>query len=75
MRSFTIVSRTAKGVPGPFVSSIIDLDGGGRVKANVVNCEPSPDAVHTGMMVRLTTFGVGTDDEDTEAVCFGFEPA
>lgn len=75
VRSFTIVSRTAKGVPGPFVSSIVDLDGGGRVKANVVNCEPTPAAVRTGMQVRLTTFGVGTDTEGTEAVCFGFEPA
>jgi hypothetical protein len=27
------------------------------------------------MPVRLTTFTVGTDDEGTEAIAFGFEPA
>ena len=27
------------------------------------------------MKVRLTTFVAGTDDDGTEAVAFGFEPA
>ena len=74
VRSFAIVHQAAPGVPVPYVSSVVDLDGGGDVKANVVNVEPDPQHVSLGMKVRLTTFVAGTDDEGTEAVVFGFEP-
>ena len=74
VRSFAIVQQAAPGVPVPYVSSVVDLDGGGDVKANVVNVEPDPANVSLGMKVRLTTFVAGVDDEGTEAVAFGFEP-
>lgn len=76
VRSFTIVHRAAPNVPTPYVSALIDLDGGnGTVKANVVNTDPTPDKVQLGMAVRLTTFVADTDSQGTEAVAFGFEPA
>jgi uncharacterized OB-fold protein len=75
VRSFTIVHRAAPGVPTPYVSAIVDLSGGGVVKANLLNVEPSPDVVQFGMKVRLTTTVAGVDDEGTEAVQFGYEPA
>ena len=62
-------------MPVPYVSAVVDLDGGGDVKANVVNVEPDPAKVSLGMTVRLTTFVAGTDDDGTEAIAFGFEPA
>ena len=74
LRSFSIIHRAAKGVPVPYVSAIVDLDGGGTVKANVVNTEPDPDHVTLGMRVRLTTYPTGTDDDGTECIAFGFEP-
>jgi uncharacterized OB-fold protein len=75
VRSFAIVHQAAPGLPVPYVSSVVDLEGGAQVKANVVNVEPDPSKVSLGMKVRLTTFIAGTDDEGTEAVAFGFEPA
>lgn len=75
LRAFTIVHRATPGVAVPYVSGIIDLDGGGVVKANVVGIDPDPANVALGMKVRLTTFGIGTDSQGTEAVSFGFEPA
>ncbi len=75
VRSYTIVHRAAPGVPTPYVSAIVDLSGGGVVKANLLNVEPSPDNVRFGMDVRLTTTVAGVDDEGTEAVQFGYEPA
>jgi uncharacterized OB-fold protein len=75
VRSYTIVHRAAPGVPTPYVSAIVDLTGGGVVKANLLNVEPSPDHVRFGMDVRLTTTVAGVDDEGTEAVQFGYEPA
>jgi uncharacterized OB-fold protein len=75
VRTFTIVHRAAPGVPTPYVSIVVDLDGGGVVKANLLNVDPSPDAVRVGMKVRLTTYVAGVDDEGTEAVAFAYEPA
>ncbi len=37
VRSYTIVHRAAPGVPTPYVSAIVDLTGGGVVKANLLN--------------------------------------
>ena len=74
VRAFTIVSFAAPGIPVPFVSAIVDCDGT-SVRANVVNIEPDPEHVRTGLKVRLTTFPIGTDEAGTEAIGFGFEPA
>lgn len=75
VRTFTIVQRAAPGTKVPFVSAVVEIDGGGYVKTNIVNTEPTPDAIWLGMPVSLTSFVVGTDDEGTEAVAFGFEPS
>jgi uncharacterized OB-fold protein len=75
LRAFTIVHRATPDVPVPYVSAIVDLDGGGVVKANLVGVEPAPDQVRLGMRVRLTTFGVGTDSDGVEAIGFGYRPA
>ena len=53
VRSFAIVHQAAPGVPVPYVSTVVDLDGGGQVKANVVNVEPEPEKLSLGMKVRL----------------------
>jgi uncharacterized OB-fold protein len=73
VRAFTIVSMAAPGIPVPFVAAVVDCDGT-SVSANVVNTEPDPDHVQLGMKVRLATFPIGTDDNGTEAIGFGFEP-
>jgi len=74
VRTFSIVHRAAKGVPAPYVSAVVDLDGGGQVKSNIVGCDPTPEAVKLGMRVRLTTYTAATDDRGTDAVAFGYEP-
>lgn len=74
VRAFTIVTFAAPGVPTPFVSSVVDCDGT-SVRANLINVEPTPDKVSTGMRVRLATYSLGADDEGVEAVGFGYEPA
>jgi len=74
VKSFTIVTFASPGVPVPFVSAIVDCDGT-SVRGNLINVEPSPSHVSLGMPVRLATYTVGTDDNGTEAIGFGFEPA
>jgi uncharacterized OB-fold protein len=73
LRTFTIVSFAAPGIPVPFVSGIVDC-GGTSVRANVVGVKPDPEHVKLGMKVRLTTFPIGKDSAGTEAINFGYEP-
>ena len=72
LRSFTIVHRAAPNVPAPYISAVVELDGGGVIKANLVGVDPDPKAIHLGGRVHLTTFVAGTDDDGTEAVAFGY---
>jgi uncharacterized OB-fold protein len=73
LKSFTIVAYAAPGIAVPFVAGVLDC-AGTSVRGNVVNVQVDPEHVHTGMKLRITTFVVGTDDEGTEAISFGFEP-
>ena len=73
VRSFTIVSMAAPGIPVPFVAAVVDCDGT-SVRGNLINVPPDPEHVQLGMKVRLATYVLGTDAEGTEAVGFGFEP-
>ncbi len=74
--AFTVVRRAMPGVPVPYVSTIVETDDGTSVRANLVGVDPEAvDFSTLGTRVRLTTFPVGTDDEGTEAVAFGYTPA
>ena len=73
VRSFTIVTFAAPGVPVPFVAAIINC-GGTSVRANLINVDPTPEKVTLGMKVRLATYTLGLDDNGAEAIGFGYEP-
>lgn len=73
LRSFTIVSFAAPGVPVPFIAGVIDCETM-SLRANVVNVRPDPEVVKVGMKLRLSTFPIGSDSAGTEAIGFGFEP-
>jgi uncharacterized OB-fold protein len=73
VRTFTIVTFAAPGIPVPFVSAVVDC-GGTSVRANLTNVEPTPEHVHLGMKVRLTTVPLGADAAGTEAIGFAYEP-
>ena len=74
VRSFTIVTFAAPGVPVPFVAAIIDC-GGTSVRGNLANVDPTPEKVTLGMKVKLTTYSLGADDNGLEAIGFAYEPA
>lgn len=70
---FTIVHRAAPGLEAPYASVVVELEGGGVVKANLRGVT-DPEAIHADLKVRLVTFPAGVDDDGTEAIAFGFEP-
>jgi uncharacterized protein len=74
VETFTIVAHAAPGIPVPFVAAVVDCNGT-AVRANIINTEPDPEHVSTGMKVRLATYSLGADDNGVEAIGFGFEPA
>ena len=73
LRAFTIVSMAAPGIPVPFVAGVVDCDGT-SVRGNVINVDPTPEHVSTGMKLRLATYSIGTDDDGREGIGFGYEP-
>ncbi len=72
VRAFTIVTRAAPGVAVPFVAAVVDCDGT-SVRGNLM-VTADPGRIELGMKVRLATYSVGTDEDGTEAVGFGFQP-
>jgi uncharacterized OB-fold protein len=75
LRSFTVVHRSGPSIPVPYVSVVVDLDGGGCVMGNLSGVAPDPAALRPGLRLRLSTAPAGTDDAGREAVSFHFEPA
>ena len=51
--NYTIVYRSYPGIKVPFISAIVDLEGGGTVKGNLLEVTPDPQHVHFGMSVRM----------------------
>jgi uncharacterized OB-fold protein len=74
LKSFSIVTFAAPGVPVPFVAGIVDC-GGTSVRGNIINVDPDPAKLLLGMKVRLALTTLGTDDNGAEGIGFGFEPA
>ena len=55
--NFTIVYRSYPGVTVPFISAIVDLEGGGTVKGNLLDIEPAPEKIRFGMPVEMVFRG------------------
>jgi len=51
--SYTIVHRSFPGIATPFISAIVELDGGVFLKGNLVGVEATPAAVPFDMPVRV----------------------
>ncbi|MCZ4653633.1 OB-fold domain-containing protein [Gordonia amicalis] len=71
VRAYTVVQRGSKS--GPYTSVVVELQGGGIVKANLIGVT-DPARIEPEMKVRLVTFEAGVDDDGTQAVAFGYEP-
>ena len=50
---YSIVHRSFPGIDVPYVSAIVDLDGGGTLKGNLIGVDPDPDKISFGMPVEI----------------------
>jgi len=74
--AYSIVHRSFPGIDVPYVSAIVDLEGGGTVKSNLIDTEPDPDKLHFDMPVEVV-FGdaLGRKDGDGNSyISFFFKP-
>lgn len=74
---FSIVCRSFPGIEVPYVSAIVDLDGGGTVKGNLIGVEPDPAKIKLGMPVEVVyKDALGRKDRDGNSyVSYFFQPA
>ena len=75
--SFSIVHRSFPGIEVPYISAIVDLDGGGTVKGNLIDIEPDPANLEFDMPVEVV-FGDALGRKDKEGnsyISYFFKPA
>ena len=74
--SYSIVHRSFPGIDVPYISAIVDLDGGGTVKGNLIDIEADPSQLEFGMPVEVV-FGdaLGRKDSDGNSyLSYFFKP-
>ena len=74
--SYCIVHRSFPGIDVPYVSAIVDLEGGGTVKGNLIDVAPDPAAIEFGMPVEVVyQDALGRKDRDGNAyLAYFFKP-
>jgi len=74
--AYTIVHRSFPGVEVPYISAVVDLDGGGTVKGNLINVDPDPAKIAFGMPVEVVyKDALGRKDrEGNSYIAYFFQP-
>jgi uncharacterized OB-fold protein len=74
--NYTVVHRSFPGAKVPFISVIVDLDGGGALRGNLINVEPKPEAVKFDMPVKVVYQEAGPKDKEGNSyLAYFFAPA
>lgn len=75
--AYSIVHRSFPGIEVPYISAIVDLDGGGTVKGNLINIDPDPDKIQFDMPVEVVyKDALGRKDRDGNSyISYFFQPA
>jgi uncharacterized OB-fold protein len=73
---YSIVHRSFPGIDVPYVSAIVDLDGGGPVKGNLINVEADPEKIEFGMPVEVVfSDALGRKDKEGNSyLSYFFQP-
>ena len=72
---YSIVHRSFPGVEVPYVSAVVDLEGGGTVKGNLIGIDPDPAKIRMGMPVEVVYEIAPRKDKDgNEYLTYYFRP-
>tara|TARA_B100001758_G_C17888333_1_gene342356 strand:+ start:81 stop:488 length:408 start_codon:yes stop_codon:yes gene_type:complete len=74
--SYSITFRSFPGIDVPYISAIVDLDGGGTVKGNLIDCEPDPEKIEFDMPIEVVfDDALGRKDaEGNSYISYFFKP-
>ena len=74
--SYSIVCRSFPGIDVPYISAIVDLDGGGSIKGNLIDVEPDPEKIKFDMPVEIIfDDALGRKDADGNSyISYFFKP-
>ena len=74
--SYSIVCRSFPGIDVPYISAIVDLDGGGTIKGNLIDVEPDPEKIKFDMPVKIIfDDALGRKDADGNSyISYFFKP-
>ena len=75
--SYSIVHRSFPGIDVPYISAIVDLEGGGTIKGNLIGIEADPEKISFGMPVEVVfDDALGRKDADGNSyLSYFFKPA
>jgi len=73
---YSIVHRSFPGVEVPYISAVVDLEGGGTVKGNLIGIDPDPEKIRLGMPVDVVfKDALGRKDREGNAyLSYFFQP-
>ena len=72
---YSIVHRSFPGIEVPYVSAVVDLEGGATVKGNLINVDPDPKKISFGMPVEVVyQIAPRKDAEGNEYLTYYFQP-
>ena len=76
LHAYTVVERSYPGIPVPFISVVVDLDGGGALKGNLNGVDPTDlSQLNNPMKVTLNFEKAPWGDKDgNEYMLFNFKP-
>jgi uncharacterized protein len=74
---YSIVHRSFPGIAVPYVSAVVDLDGGGTLKGNLIGIDPDPAKIRLGMPVQVVyKDALGRKDKEGNSyVSYFFQPS
>ena len=73
LHTFTIVHRSFPGIETPFISAIVDLEGGGSLRGTVRGVRPEPDCLVAGALIKVVFErrpGIDPDGPEYLSYCF-----
>ena len=76
LHTYSIVHRSFPGVAVPFISAVVDLDGGGCIKGNLINVPADPQHIPLGLRVEvIIQDALGRKDRDGNSyLSYFFQP-
>ena len=74
--TYSIVFRSFPGIDVPYISAIVDLDDGGTLKGNLIDCDPDPEKIKFDMPVVIVfDDALGRKDaEGNSYISYFFKP-